>query len=459
VSQRTIVFKWTIARKIGGLTTILIFFNLIIIIYSIISLKKIREELHEIVSLDIPLTELCNSIENHRFQQDILFYQFLQLSQRNNKRVSTSNKITIKQLLSTKQTQVDKYLDRGIKLSQRGFTTTSEKLFKEINQILLAFQKETDSFNSQLAILIKELESGKNLTQPTVEQIFKQEEYLEIQGITLADILERLTERKFTLIQKHQTIFLIVNTALGIVAILLGGLLTSIIIIGIKTNIFRLSQKVSDVTQAIEEHNILPSGYIEIKSSDEFVDLAQKLMKMIDSVSLTIEQQKQLEKHLKALAISDTLTGAFNRRKWEENLTLEIARTRRTGQELSIIIFDIDFFKKINDNYGHDVGDRVLVEIVKIVKTQIRKIDSLYRIGGEEFAILAPATNREQVVKLAQRVRQSVESHPFDPINQVTISLGATQFKESDDREQFIKRADIALYKSKRKGRNQVQFE
>jgi diguanylate cyclase (GGDEF)-like protein len=173
----------------------------------------------------------------------------------------------------------------------------------------------------------------------------------------------------------------------------------------------------------------------------------------------TKSNKKKLREHLQALANVDELTGAFNRRKLQEMLSYEIERTRRNQNNLSIIVFDIDFFKRVNDTYGHPVGDQVLCKLVTIVKQSIRKIDSLYRIGGEEFVILCPDTNNEQVLNLAERIRQSIENTSFDEVEQVTISLGVTQFKESDQQKEFINRADKALYKSKENGRNQVQFE
>ena len=99
-----------------------------------------------------------------------------------------------------------------------------------------------------------------------------------------------------------------------------------------------------------------------------------------------------------------------------------------------------------------------MIEVVKITKQKIRKTDSLYRIGGEEFTIFAPYTNDDRVLILAERVKKAIESHSFEQIDRVTISMGVTQFKESDKPKHFVKRADLALYQSKQGGRNQVNI-
>ncbi|RMA97715.1 GGDEF domain-containing protein [Hydrogenothermus marinus] len=157
------------------------------------------------------------------------------------------------------------------------------------------------------------------------------------------------------------------------------------------------------------------------------------------------------------LAETDRLTDLYNKGKFNEVLSQEIERARRYKRPLSLIVFDIDHFKKINDTYGHKVGDEVLKALAKLVRKKVRKTDFVARWGGEEFVILAPETDLEGAKKLAEKIRQAVENYEFPTVKKVTISLGVAQLKEDDTPDDFIVRADKALYKAKEGGRNQVQ--
>ncbi len=170
-----------------------------------------------------------------------------------------------------------------------------------------------------------------------------------------------------------------------------------------------------------------------------------------------ITKRKQLESEMQILATTDTLTHVFNRIKYDELMKREIERVRRYNHPLSIIMFDIDHFKKVNDTYGHMVGDSVLCALAQIVKENLRETDSLIRWGGEEFVIIAPETDLQEAGKLARRIRKAAESYQFDQVGRVTISLGVTRFLKDDTEDAFIKRVDDAMYTAKKKGRNRVE--
>lgn len=170
-----------------------------------------------------------------------------------------------------------------------------------------------------------------------------------------------------------------------------------------------------------------------------------------------ITERKKMEEELMRLATTDPLTGAYNRAKFNELIGREIERARRYGQRLSMIIFDIDHFKQVNDTYGHLVGDEVLKEISDIIRDNIRKIEYLIRWGGEEFMIIAGGTDLKNAAALAERIRGVIENYEFDKVGRITISCGVTEFKEGDTEDSFIKRADDALYMAKNKGKNKVE--
>lgn len=174
-------------------------------------------------------------------------------------------------------------------------------------------------------------------------------------------------------------------------------------------------------------------------------------------ILLFIYRTLQMKTKFEILAITDKLTKLYNRHKFYEIAGNEIERAKRYKRPLSLIIFDIDHFKKINDTYGHDVGDYVLQELAKLIKKHIRKQDFAFRWGGEEFIILLPETNAQGAMKLAEKLRHIIETHKFKKVGRVTISLGVTEYSSGDkDIDEVVKRADNALYLSKKNGRNRA---
>ena len=172
--------------------------------------------------------------------------------------------------------------------------------------------------------------------------------------------------------------------------------------------------------------------------------------------SIDITKIKEMEEELKRLSITDPLTRIYNRGKFHQALEEEIKRQRRYETDLTIIMFDIDHFKRVNDTFGHDVGDKILVGLVSLVHQCIRETDIFSRWGGEEFMILLPHTSLENAVKLAERIRIKVMTNHFEVVAAVTCSFGVSELLSQDTGETFCKRVDEALYESKRNGRNRV---
>jgi diguanylate cyclase (GGDEF)-like protein len=164
------------------------------------------------------------------------------------------------------------------------------------------------------------------------------------------------------------------------------------------------------------------------------------------------------------LASVDTLTQTHTRRYFIERSEVEFARAKRHGHPLSFIILDLDFFKKINDRYGHLAGDSMLTEIANICKSKIRSIDILGRFGGEEFMLLLPETDLEGAYFAANRIRKAIEATDFIFENSemsMTVSIGVTGVNKIKDEnfDVFLRHADRALYKAKENGRNRVERE
>lgn len=177
-------------------------------------------------------------------------------------------------------------------------------------------------------------------------------------------------------------------------------------------------------------------------------------------VAIDITNRKQAENNLEKEATTDPLTSTINRRKIEQILQRHLINSNQTGEIFSFLMLDIDFFKNINDTYGHPIGDKILIHIVSICKEQLRKNDYLARIGGEEFAILLPLIDKEEANLIANRIKDKIQNTPFlddkNPIN-CTVSIGCmTNANQYSKISEIYKLADLALYRAKNSGRNLV---
>lgn len=184
--------------------------------------------------------------------------------------------------------------------------------------------------------------------------------------------------------------------------------------------------------------------------------IAMKFLPKGDPERLTYD--KLLEE-----AHTDGLTKCYNKTFFNNQLELEVKKCKVTGKPLSLIIFDLDHFKKLNDNYGHDAGDYVLKEKARLIRENgIRQGDVFARYGGEEFCILLPNTNLKQGFEIAERLRKLVEKHEFIYDGKrlpVTASIGVADYRQGvENGTDLFKRADSSVYKSKEGGRNQVNF-
>jgi polar amino acid transport system substrate-binding protein len=179
--------------------------------------------------------------------------------------------------------------------------------------------------------------------------------------------------------------------------------------------------------------------------------------RIIKANTLLKNAQKDIEdinKELSKLALTDGLTSLFNRRKLEELLQAELDRSERFHHTFCLSILDIDHFKEVNDNYGHQKGDLVLIEIASILKSNLRKTDFVGRYGGEEFIIIFPESSIENVTALIETFRLKISTYDFNGIKNKTASFGLTLSKKGDTIDKIIKRADDALYEAKNSGRN-----
>ncbi len=195
----------------------------------------------------------------------------------------------------------------------------------------------------------------------------------------------------------------------------------------------------------------------EVELTQQLADMQNKLdemEKLAEDAHHAIEEQRKKAMH-------DALTGLPNRESYQQRLEQEISRIQRYGGSLSLMVCDIDLFKRINDTYGHLAGDKVLKIVARSLQSNLRDSDFIARFGGEEFVALMPETSAKEARLVAEKLRTRVEASPFnfkkEPV-QITASFGISEFAKDENVEEVFQRADKALYKAKENGRNQVQI-
>ncbi len=255
------------------------------------------------------------------------------------------------------------------------------------------------------------------------------------------------------------------------------------LIIGVGLSLWLGRQITSSLRTLTEITNQMTSGdllvQIEFSSKDEIGQLGDAFSQMAASIRKRETQLRDLaaslehtidertnellrqNERLERIAVEDHLTGIYNRRHFFDLAEKEVERAKRYGNPLSVIILDADRFKKLNDAYGHLIGDQILINLVKLCEENIRSLDIIARYGGEEFVILMPEANQEDAQKTAERLRKlvaetSLISGGFDVT--ITISLGVATWENGKelDFNALLARADSALYQSKEAGRNRV---
>ncbi len=206
---------------------------------------------------------------------------------------------------------------------------------------------------------------------------------------------------------------------------------------------FEVSERVTGWTQKFEAYEL-----------DELL-LSALIVGPIFMLAFAYRRHREISKLVEE-ANTDSLTGILNRRRGMELLAREVRRSHRYHRHLSIILFDIDNFKQINDQFGHPVGDRVLQSFASLASHRVRDLDLLARTGGEEFMVIATETNGGGATDLAERLRSAVETTSFGIDHVVTASFGVSQLRPGESFATLMQRADERLYWAKRGGRNRV---
>ncbi len=335
--------------------------------------------------------------------------------------------------------------------------------------ILLIVRYADAKFSSHLNYALKMLEKvGRgNFDLPNAPETGDEFERL------YEEIKETAKRLKDTLVSRDYYMSLINSLYEGLIVVSKGG-----VVVEVNDSLCKLLNRSRDNLVGRNISEVFPELFSEIESLLKGKELKRsKRLKLVKSGEekyflLLISQYKDLfiitvnditqmvnyEKKLEELSQKDHLTGVFNRRAIEDILTSEIERAHRYGRPLSVVFMDLDNFKQVNDKYGHDVGDLVLKNIAEVVQKELRNTDVFGRWGGEEFLIVMPETGVKGAVKLAERIRRAVENSSFGQPERITASFGVAQLEDEDTLEALVKRADEALYRAKREGKNRVEM-
>lgn len=208
----------------------------------------------------------------------------------------------------------------------------------------------------------------------------------------------------------------------------------------------------SIISKMIQKRFIEYSKMIQMKNSE----LNRLNLGLEDTIKERTAELNAAYQKMEKIAVTDSLTKIYNRYYFNDALQNEIHRSNRYDSFFSLIMFDIDHFKVVNDTYGHDAGDHILTMIVAIAASCLRESDIFARVGGEEFMIILPQTKLEFALEIGERIRKSIEEYSFDTIGHTTISLGLITYNGNETCAKILKRVDVALYEAKNSGRNRL---
>ena len=445
-------FNASLQRKISGLLVVLLSFLFVVIIYSIYKLKLIDAEMHEVAEIDVPLTEMVSELEMMQLKQHLLIEQFRLKDDQakvelKSEQAFAAQRDGLKLILA----KAERVLTKSLEQHQVRFAPAEhQQILASIEQ----FHQQSDSFEMQLQLALQ-----KGHTTDQQWQKFEDEAAsLDQKIVAILRHMEKLTLEASRYTDKHENEFMLVNTGLGLCAFVIGLYLTFYILQIFRLRIGRIQAEIKNVHHSIEQGEPIASPvFHQPQHQDELTELEHDLKMMVLRLSQEISNRQEIEQQLLVLATRDKLTGAFNRHKWDEQLRMELSLAER-GSIFSIALLDVDFFKKVNDQFGHHTGDQVLQSLTENISRRLRKTDTLFRLGGEEFVILLPQQKAESACQLAEMLRQSIASLEEPDLPAFTISFGVTQYQPQDDEDSILRRADYALYQAKDMGRNRVQL-
>tara|TARA_R110001599_G_scaffold83993_5_gene225678 strand:+ start:4616 stop:5971 length:1356 start_codon:yes stop_codon:yes gene_type:complete len=445
------MFDWinaSLNRKIGSILVVSLSFLLIVIGYSIYQVRVINSELKEISQVDIPLTEVITQVEMLQLQQHLSIERFRLLMEKGYKEQNT-----IESFFNRHQS-ITRLLNRATHLVSSSLNNDAIQFKPAEYQLILdeinAFSDINKSFEKQLINL---LETG-TLPDEIWQHLETSASNLDENIVTILKQISQLTLESTQYTEEHQRGFMLIETSLGISAFILSSLLAAYVMHIIRSRIHNIHQQVEQLHSSLEQGiPITRPDNDRVKPSDELGELELDLKKMISRLSDEMDTRKEVEQQLLILATKDKLTNTYNRHKWSEQIQLLINLSDQ-DKTFSVISLDVDHFKKVNDTYGHQIGDKVLQQLANLLQKDLKIPDMVFRMGGEEFLLLLTKQGLKAASEIAERLRNEIETYQSEGLPKFTVSMGVTEFHFGETENQLMTRADEALYNSKGNGRN-----
>lgn len=356
-----------------------------------------------------------------------------------------------------------------LKLDEFNAYIANEKIVttQEEPQQYNILSSKNESFKKQMQVIFNSQQSISKINLDGITYLVSQEVIQETGWRLFSLVQESLVLQPITEIKQlsNQIGYFIIAAMLIFYTLFFLFLLrkSRLLSARIATPIKKLSALTRGLGENIKTQKIAVVGIVEVdhlsKNFNQMLDELETRMQALVDLQLREEIRAKETELLARLALTDSLTNLGNRRKLDKTLTAENDRAARFNHSYGVLMLDIDYFKRVNDTYGHQVGDLVLVEIANLLKGLIRKTDILGRWGGEEFLIICPEIDKAGLFKFAENIREQMDGHEFPVIGKVTGSFGITLYQAGDQPEALVSRADKALYRAKCKGRNCTKFQ
>lgn len=447
------MFDWinaSLNRKIGSVLAVSLSFLLIVIGYSIYQIRMINDELKEVAHVDIPLTEVITQVEMLQLQQHLSVERYRLLMQKGH-----NEKNSIESFFDRHQA-ISRLLDRATLLVTSSFENDTIQFKPAEYQLILDEIKAFSDINNNFEVQLKALLINGSLPDEMWEHLESTASTLDKNIVIILGQISQLTKESTQYTEEHQRGFMLIETSLGICAFLLSSLLAVYVLHVIRSRIRNIHQQVEQLHTALEQGvPIIRPDNNNTSPNDELGELELDLKKMIARLSDEMNTRKEVEQQLILLATKDKLTDTYNRHKWSEQIQLLIGLSDQ-NTPFSVISLDVDHFKKVNDNYGHQVGDKVLQQLANLLQKDIVKPDMVFRMGGEEFLLLLTKQGLTTATEIAERLRHEIETFHTLGLPKFTVSMGVTEYRAGETENQLMTRADEALYKSKENGRNRI---
>lgn len=447
----------SLTRRISSLSVVLLSFLLIVIIYSVYKLQTINQEMREVAEVDIPLTTTLANIEMLQLKQDVLIEQLHPTY--GIAHTTPEARAQLLEQINRHDEQMTLSLESIMQSLQTGLT--HDRVYLEVRQhrqVVHQIQQLHTlrrQFHQRTQQLLQANAAPHVDTAAQWQQIKTIDQQLDRETESLLMMLESMTQQIAHYAQRHEQGFMQVNAILGVAALIIGIYLTIYIVQTFRQRLGQIQSQISQIQSALRQHAPLQPSATKQRHQDELADLEQDLNQLVAQLSDAIHNREEVEARLIELATTDKLTGAYNRHKWDEQMRMAINLAQK-GTPFCLALLDVDHFKQINDNYGHDLGDQVLQQLAHQLRQTLASPHMIFRLGGEEFAMVMRQLTLDQAQSHADQLRQQIATQQPPGMPTYTVSIGLSDYHPGDTPDTLFKRADEALYEAKSAGRNRV---